>query len=141
MESNEITPVILTYNEAPNIGRSLERLTWASRVVVVDSGSDDETASICDQYPNTELIVRAFDDHSLQWNFGIDQVATEWVLALDADYLVAEGFANEIEGMDLEESVSGLLADFRYLVFGKALRGCLYPSKVVLFRKERCQYV
>ena len=35
----EITPLILTYNEAPNIARTLNKLTWASDVIIIDSGS------------------------------------------------------------------------------------------------------
>ena len=40
---DQITALILTYNEAPNIGRILERLDWARDIVVVDSFSDDDT--------------------------------------------------------------------------------------------------
>ena len=42
----EITPVILTYNEAANIGRSLERLGWAREIVIVDSHSTDDTLAV-----------------------------------------------------------------------------------------------
>ena len=42
----EITPLILTYNEAPNIRRSLAKLDWAGDIVVVDSHSDDSTRDI-----------------------------------------------------------------------------------------------
>ena len=38
---SNVTPVILTYNEAANIGRALSKLTWASEVLIVDSFSDD----------------------------------------------------------------------------------------------------
>lgn len=44
---DQITPLILTYNEEPNIGRVLERLTWAREVVVLDSGSTDRTRGDC----------------------------------------------------------------------------------------------
>lgn len=40
---DQITPVILTYNEAPNIERALEQLRWARDIVVVDSFSNDAT--------------------------------------------------------------------------------------------------
>ena len=46
MDLASITPLILTYNEAANIGRCLTGLSWAQRVVVVDSGSEDSTAAI-----------------------------------------------------------------------------------------------
>src|SRR5215217_7735082 len=82
----DITPVIITYNEAANIARTLGRLVWARRIVVVDSGSTDETLEIIRSYPQTELINRPFDDFASQCNFAIAQVTTTWVLSLDADY-------------------------------------------------------
>ena len=42
----EIVPVILTWNEAANIGRALAALRWAKRVVVLDSGSSDASRRI-----------------------------------------------------------------------------------------------
>ena len=36
---SHITPVVLTFNEAPNISRVLDRLSWATDIVIVDSGS------------------------------------------------------------------------------------------------------
>ena len=37
----DITPLVITYNEAPNIARTLDRLVWAKRIVVIDSGSTE----------------------------------------------------------------------------------------------------
>ena len=59
----DITPVILTYNEAANIGRSLERLAWAREVVIVDSGSTDDTLAIAARFPNVRMVHRPFDTH------------------------------------------------------------------------------
>ena len=47
---DQITPLILTYNEAPNIGRTLAALAWARDIVVVDSFSDDETLEIASSF-------------------------------------------------------------------------------------------
>lgn len=41
-----ITPLILTYNEAPNIDRTLQQLTWAQKIIVIDSYSTNETLEI-----------------------------------------------------------------------------------------------
>jgi glycosyltransferase involved in cell wall biosynthesis len=43
---NQITPLILTFNEAPNIARTLSKLAWARDVVIVDSHSTDGTREI-----------------------------------------------------------------------------------------------
>jgi len=88
----QITPLILTYNEAPNIDRALERLTWANRIVVIDSFSDDETLDILANYPQVEVYQRRFDTHALQWNYGLEKINTKWILSLDADYILSEQF-------------------------------------------------
>ena len=55
---DHITPVLLTYNEEQNIGRTLSRLKWAKDVVVVDSGSTDRTLTIIAAYPNVRVFKR-----------------------------------------------------------------------------------
>lgn len=135
----EITPLILTYNEAPNIGRVLDRLQWAIRIVVIDSGSTDDTFAIVKQYPNVETFQRAFDTHAQQWNYGLAQVKTEWVLSMDADYLVSDRLLNELKAKDL--TADGYFIRFRYCVFGKPLRGTILPPRLALFRRDRATYV
>ena len=54
---DQITPLILTYNEAPNIVRSLGALSWAKDIVVVDSFSDDDTIAIAKSVPDRKSVV------------------------------------------------------------------------------------
>src|SRR5271166_1533927 len=57
---DQITPLIITYNEAPNIRRALDKLLWAERIVVIDSGSTDATVEILRNYPQVEVIEHPF---------------------------------------------------------------------------------
>src|SRR5262249_57388185 len=82
----QITPLIITLDEAPNIGRTLDKLGWARRIVVVDSGSTDGTLELLRGYPQVDVVQHPFADFAAQCNFGLTQVATNWVLSLDADY-------------------------------------------------------
>src|SRR5882762_5987283 len=131
---SQITPLVLTYNEAPNIERTLSRLTWAERIVVVDSFSTDETEPICRRHPRVEFIQRKFDDHTSQWNFGLAQIKTEWVLSLDADYVLSDELVVELKNLTLAEGVNAYFASFKYCVHGRRLRASLYPPRPVLFR-------
>jgi glycosyltransferase involved in cell wall biosynthesis len=140
MALSDITPVILTYNEEPNIGRALEMLSWASRVVVVDSFSSDRTVDIVSTFPQAVLYQRAFDTHAKQWNFGLDQVESSWVLALDADYVLSEPLIGEISDPKFSFREAGYYARFRYCIGGKALRGSLYPPRLLLFRRTKGKY-
>ncbi len=138
-----ITPLILTFNEAPNIERTLERLSWAKDIVVVDSGSTDGTQEIFRRYPKVRMLERTFTTHAEQWNFGLEQtnIRTEWVLALDADYVLSEALVEELASFSTGPEVVGYRAGFTYCVEGKPLRGTAYPPVVVLYRKGAARYV
>lgn len=138
MELSEITPLILTYNEEANVARTLAGVAWASYVVVVDSGSSDDTLRHLSERANVTVCERAFDNHTAQWNFGLDQIRTQWVLALDADYVCPDSLVNELQ--ELEPTQDAYAANFRYCIYGRPLRGTLYPSRVVLFRADRYRY-
>jgi len=97
----KITPLILTFNEAPNIDRTLQRLSWASTIVVIDSYSSDETLEILQSYPQIQIFQRKFDTHTNQWNYGLQQVKSEWVLSLDADYMLTDDLIAEIDKLML----------------------------------------
>jgi glycosyltransferase involved in cell wall biosynthesis len=136
----DITPVIITYNEAPNIARTLDRLVWARRILVIDSGSNDGTVEIVRSYPQAEVVHRPFDDCASQWNFGNSQVARGWVMSLDADYELSDALEAELRGLRPSEATSGYRAQFVYRIFGRSLRGSLYPPRIVLYRRDKAYY-
>src|SRR2546422_6659809 len=103
---DEISVLILTYNEAPNIGRMLDRLHWAHRIVVVDSFSTDETVEIAKGFSNVHVIQRRFDSFAGQCNFGLEQIQSAWVLSLDADYILSEQLLTELSTFSLDDAVS-----------------------------------
>ncbi len=138
---DRVTPLILTLDEEPNIGRVLERLRWASRIVVVDSHSQDATTDIVRAWPGADLLQRRFDTPAEQWNYGLEHVATEWVLSLDADYVVPDGLVEEIAALPDESAVNSYFAAFEYVVAGRRLRASLYPPRAVLFRRDGAKYV
>lgn len=138
-----ITPVILTYNEEKNIGRTLNRLTWAKRIIVVDSFSDDATESIVRKYPNVVFVQHPFETHGLQWNYAISrpEITTEWVLALDADFVLSDEIISEIKNLDPEPGIHGYKAAFRFLIYGKPLKRSLYPPLTILYRLAGARYI
>ncbi|WP_414542633.1 glycosyltransferase family 2 protein [Nostoc sp. CCY0012] len=138
----KVTPLILTYNEAPNIGRTLQNLAWAKEIIVIDSYSNDETLEILNSYPHVKVFQKKFDTHATQWNYGLEQVKSPWVLSLDADYIVTDELIAEIEVLPIIDSqINGYFARFKYCVFGKPLRGTILPPRQVLFRKDKAIYI
>jgi glycosyltransferase involved in cell wall biosynthesis len=136
---DKITPIILTFNEAANIRRTLTRLSWAERIVVVDSFSTDETVSILREFANVEIHQRKFDGHVHQWRFAAQEIAfpTPWLLRLDADYVLSNALIAELDQLRDDDRVAAYRIGFDYAIFGRKLAASLYPPKGILFRKGR----
>lgn len=139
----QITVLILTWNEEDNIGRTLAALTRFGHVVVLDSGSTDGTEAIVAAAGNARVARRPFDTHAAQWNHGLAAcgIATPWVLALDADYVLTPELVDEIAALEPAADVAGYRLSFRYCIHGRPLSGALYPPVVALFRHEGAKYV
>jgi glycosyltransferase involved in cell wall biosynthesis len=128
MERN-ITAVVLTYNEEGNIRHCLKHLLWASRIVLVDSGSTDRTVeyakkSGCDIYHNP------WPGFADQRNWALDHtdVETEWVVFIDADEEVTRPMQEEICRTLKETDYSAFYICYKVMFFGKWVkRSSSYP--------------
>ena len=140
---DQITPLILTYNEAPNIARTLESVSWAKDIVVVDSFSDDDTLEIAKSFSTVRVFQREFDSHRNQWEFGLKEsgITTPWVLALDADYVLSDELIAELESLQPNPATAGYRASFVYCINGKKLQSGIYPPVTVLYRREAASYI
>jgi glycosyltransferase involved in cell wall biosynthesis len=136
---DHVTPVLLTHNEVQNIARTLSHLAWAKDIVVVDSGSTDGTLAILASLPKVRVFKRSFDSHGNQWRYAVEetQIATDWILRLDADYQVSDALVAEIAALDPDAPVSAYRVSFDYAIFSRKLLSSLYPANTVLLRKGR----
>src|SRR5438094_9040265 len=136
--SLSVTPLVLTYNEEPNIARTLDSLRWAERVVVLDSHSTDATESIDRSFPNVDCQVRTFDCHRTQWEYGIHHadIRSDFVLALDADMSVPAAFVEEMKESFLDGKYAGAITPFEFRILGRPLAGSIYPAQLRVFRRD-----
>lgn len=142
ISSNILQALILTKNEEPNIARVLDRLTWLEKVVILDSYSTDHTIEIVKSFPNVEVNYRAFDTFAQQCNYGLDLIQSDWILSLDADYVLTDEFVDETKAL-LQRDEKGIVAyftKFEFLIYGKRLVGNNTTPRAVLFRKGRGVY-
>lgn len=137
---DEITPLIITFNEEANIGRTLSALAWAKRIVVIDSGSTDATLAILARDPRIAVHHNKFETFARQCQFGLARIETEWALSLDADYELSEALIAEIAHRCPDDDVAGYAARFIYRIHGRRLRGALYPPRTVLYRRALATY-
>ncbi len=136
-----LTALVLTYNEQENLRRNLEALIWVPKVIVVDSFSNNQTLEIARSFPNVQVVQRVFDTYANQRNAGLDRIDTEWVLTLDADYVLTAELQEEIKRLEPESDLAVYWAEFDYCIFGRPLRASIYPPRVALFRTKRARYV
>jgi glycosyltransferase involved in cell wall biosynthesis len=138
-----LTALLLTYNEEANIQRTLASLQWVPSIFVIDSGSTDLTLEILASDPKVTTVHRPFDSFADQCNFGLDLIKSEWVLSLDADYVVTPALAEEICACFRAPGpllFAGYAIPFRYCIAGKPLRGTLLPPRTCLYRTAGARY-
>jgi glycosyltransferase involved in cell wall biosynthesis len=140
---DNVSVLVLTFNEAPNIARTLDALRTFPEVVVLDSGSTDDTVAIARRYANVRICSRSFDSHAAQWNHGLTACGLNrpWVLALDADYAVTPALLEEMTRLTPPDRVAGYRTRFSYFVWGQELTGSLYPAVITLYRRSAASYV
>jgi glycosyltransferase involved in cell wall biosynthesis len=139
MTLDQLTVLIITFNEAANIQRTLASLQWANNILVVDSFSTDGTVELLQSNSRVKVVQREFEDFADQCNFGLSQVDTEWTLSIDADYL----FPENCEAMVLQAINSHAVvfqAGFDYCIYGKPVRGSILPARTVLYRTKTASY-
>ena len=107
--------------------------------MIVDSSSTDATMDIIAEFDNASVFQREFDNHTIQWNFGIGKVASEWSLAMDADYRCTQELTNELK--TLEPTFVAYAINVDYAIYGKRLRSALYPPRVSLFKTSDFKYI
>ncbi|MES1190602.1 MAG: glycosyltransferase family 2 protein [Steroidobacter sp.] len=91
-----ITLVVITYNEAANIARCLDSVPFAAEKLVVDSGSEDDTAIIAKAH-GARVVQQAWLGFGAQRNFAATQAANDWLLCLDADEALTPALADELQ--------------------------------------------
>lgn len=132
-----ISVVILTWNEAGNLGRCLRSVAWSDDVLVLDSGSTDGTQDLA-RTAGARVLERAFDSFAGQRNFAMDSggLRHRWVLHLDADEVLTEELRKEILAIagDPEPPFPVYRVPSRLIFMGRWLRHAgMYPSYQVRF--------
>ena len=91
-----LSVIVITKNEAESIGTCLQSVSWAHEVIVVDSGSTDNTVAICRDYTD-KIFVTDWPGFGAQKNRALDLATGDWVLSLDADEYITTELREEIQ--------------------------------------------
>ena len=79
-----ISATIIACNEARNLARALRSLACADEIVLVDSGSTDQTPAIAASL-GARVIQQPWLGYAAQKNIATDHAQFDWILSLDAD--------------------------------------------------------
>ncbi|WP_049623091.1 glycosyltransferase family 2 protein [Frateuria defendens] len=96
MPREPLSVVVITYNNADTLDACLAEVDWADEIVVLDSGSTDDTVAIARRH-GARVDVHPFDDYGPQKQRAIDLARHDWVLNLDADEILSPGTREVIE--------------------------------------------
>ena len=141
-----ITIVILTFNETVNIADCLNSVAWADDVIVVDSGSTDDTVALARRVRlDVRVFEHPFQDFGDQRNWALDNTnpKNEWILFLDADERITSACAEAIQNaIRNPEDQVGFFLSCRNFFLGKWIKHCsLYPSwQLRLLKKGQVRY-
>jgi glycosyltransferase involved in cell wall biosynthesis len=116
-----LSVILITRDEAHTVAACLESVRWADEIVVLDSGSRDETVAICRRYtPN----VRETDwpGFGIQKNRALAEARGEWVLSVDADERVSPELAAEIRERIATSGAAGFQVPFESYFLGRRIR-------------------
>ena len=86
---------VIAKNEADRIHRLLGSVAFADEVMVVDSGSTDDTPAICERM-GAAVLFNPWEGYASQKQWAMARISSEWILNLDADEEVSEALAEEI---------------------------------------------
>lgn len=96
----KLSVIIITKNEASNIHACLESVAWADEIIVVDSGSNDNTVEICRQFAaHVQVLVHDWPGFGAQKNRALGYATNAWVFSIDADERVTPELRGAIEAV------------------------------------------
>lgn len=136
-----ISATIITLNEAANIRDACDSLAWADEIIVIDSGSADQTREIAAAC-GARVINNDWPGFAAQKQFAAEQAAHDWIFSLDADERVSaelKAAIAELRKRAETERVDGYRIARRSYYQGRWIRGGgWYPDwQLRLYRKSR----
>lgn len=144
MPRPSISAIVLTWNVAHKLRPCLESLDFVDEILVVDSGSDDDTVEIAREYTERILSHTPYENYAAQSTWALEQTEHAWTLICDSDERVTPQLREEI----LQTLETGPECDAYHLprqnhFMNREIRhgGWGGDTVVRFFNKERCRFI
>ena len=138
----KLSAIVIVKNEGAGIRRCLVSLNWVDEIVVLDSGSTDDTVAICREF-TPHVHVTDWPGFGPQKNRALQLATGDWVLSLDADEWVTPASRGEIErAVALAQDAAAFRLPRRSSFCGRFMRHSgWWPDHVVrLFRRGAARF-
>lgn len=138
---NSLSIIILTKNNEKTIKKALSSAIFADEVIVIDSGSTDDTLDIISSF-NVKLVEQEWLGYAKQKQLGVDFSKNSWVFVLDSDEEITDKLQEEIKLTLQNPEKDGYFINRKNIYFGKMLNYGLYPDRHIrLFNKNRGKFI
>lgn len=138
----QLSVIIITFNEAANIGACLDSVSFADEVIVVDSGSTDDTVALATARGALVTVTSDWPGFGPQKGRALALATQPWVLSLDADERVTPELAEQIQ-QAIAKGANTAYAIPRLTQFcGQWIRHCGWTPDYVLrlFKRESARF-
>ncbi|MDR0799689.1 MAG: glycosyltransferase family 2 protein [Dysgonamonadaceae bacterium] len=143
----DLSVIILTYNEELHLERCIKNIQYLARdVFVVDSYSTDRTVQIAKDMGAIVYQNKWENSQAKQFNWALTHlpIKTKWVLRLDADEYLTSALSAELiwRLAKVPDEVTGIIFKRRHIFLGKWMKRGTYPVKLLrLFQygKATCE--
>ena len=139
--ANKLSIVIITKNEEKFIFDALKSAVFADEVVILDSGSEDQTCNIAKKI-GARVEQQAWLGFGAQKNKAVELADNDWVFVLDADERITPELRDEIISTLKNPQFDGYRIARLNNFFGKYIKTCgLYPDySIRLFNKNKGKF-
>lgn len=135
-----LSVIIIAKNEEKNIRKCLDSVRFAEEIIVLDSGSVDNTVAIALEYTD-KVFKTDWQGYGVQKQRALSHAAGDWVLNLDADEYVDESLKKEIKNLMVVDEADAYRIPIRMNFYGQPLRFSSSPKRHIrLFKREGARY-
>lgn len=134
---------MIGHNEAKNLPRALESVSWADQIIYVDCESSDNSPEVARRFTEHVFARPNMANLNVNKSFAIEKATADWIFYLDPDEAVPAGLADEIRAaIGAESGCNAYRLPRRNHFFGRWLRhGGLYPdTQLRLFRRGKAAF-
>lgn len=135
-----LTVIIISKNEEANIGRCLRSVHFADEIIVLDSGSTDNTVAIAKEFTD-KVFSTDWQGYGVQKQRALAMATGDWVLNLDADESVSTALEKEIKEAMTSNQADAYRMSIQMIFYNQVLKYSASPTRHIrLFKRENAHY-